>query len=148
MNIRTSGRLLTHPHFPQLSSSRPRRRRAVHFSRLFTRECESSRLLFLGCRERPEGLFRDRSCFFCGLRVAGRWVRGPKSGENTGKTGREAKNAESSHSRRFGVWCWVLFFRRTTKSPRHRARICNRVVNGALISSVKGCPLIWYTEYL
>ena len=108
--------LLTHPQFPQLSSSRPRRRRAVHFSRLFTGECESSRLLFLGCRERPEGLFRGRSCFFCGLRPAGWWVRGPKRGENTRKCGRETKNAESSHSRRFGVWCWVLLFRRTTKS--------------------------------
>ena len=95
-----------------------------------------------GCRERPEGLVRGRSCFFCGLRPAGWWVRGPKSGENTGKCGRETKNAESSHSRRFGVWYRVLFFRRKTKSSPHRARICNRVVNGALISSVKGCPLI------
>jgi hypothetical protein len=140
--LASRGKLLTHPHFPQLSRSRPRRRRAVHFSRLFSGECESSRLLFLGCRERPEGLFRGRSCFFCGLRVAGGWVRGPESGENTGKSGRETKNAESSHSRRFGVWYWGFFFRRKTKSSWHRARICNRLVNGALISFVQGCPLI------
>ena len=49
----SSGILLTRPHFPQLSRSRPRRRRAVHFSRLLTGECENSRLLFLGCRDRP-----------------------------------------------------------------------------------------------
>ena len=53
------GKLLTHPHSPQLSSSRPRRRRAVHFSRLFTGECESSRLLFLGCEANPHGWLRD-----------------------------------------------------------------------------------------
>jgi hypothetical protein len=78
LQLRNSSRgaLLTHPHIPQLSRLRPRNRLAVHFSRLFTGECESSRLLFLGCRERPEGLFRGRSCWFCGLRVAGGWVWG------------------------------------------------------------------------
>ena len=114
--FRSSGILLTHRHFPQLSSSRPRRRRAVHFLRLFTGECESSRLLFWGCWEIVEGLFRRRSFCFCGLTVAGGCVWGPTSGKNTGKSGRETKNAGSGHSRRFGVWCWGLFFRRKTRS--------------------------------
>jgi hypothetical protein len=104
------------PALSAVVSIAPPEKTGCHFSRLFTGECESSRLLFLGCRERPEGLFRGRGCFFCGLRPAGWWVRGPKRGENTGKSGRETKNAGSSHSRRFGVWCWVLFFRRKTKS--------------------------------
>ena len=147
--IRSSGILLTHPHFPQLSSSRPRRRRAVHFSRLFNGECESSRLLFLGCRERPEGLFRGRSRFFCGLRPAGRRVRRPESCENTGKSGRETKNAESGHSRRLGVWYCVLFFRRKPKSspegtlfitPRKMSRLFRRrkvlLVNGLCVLPV------------
>ena len=95
-------KLLTHPLFPHPSRSRPRGRRAVHFSRLLTRECESSRLLFLGCRERPEGLFRGRNCFFCGKGSAGEWAWRSKTGENTGKNGRATKNAISGGWRRFG----------------------------------------------
>ncbi len=112
-------------HFPQLSRSRPRRRRAVHFSRLFIGEPESSRLLFLGCRERPEGLFRGRSCFFRGLRPAGGWVPRPESGKNTGKSGQKTKNAESGHSRRFGVWCWISFFHREIGSLTAWIRTCH-----------------------